>query len=45
MHFMGRRYLNQPALIHHALKDALDQGEIFRKLTLEAAGQQDRSTL
>jgi len=38
MQFLGRRYLNQPALIHHALRDAIDQGEIFRKLLLEAAG-------
>lgn len=45
MQFLGRRYLNQPALIHHALRDALDQGEIFRKLLLEAAGQQDGSML
>jgi len=41
MQFLGRRYLNQPALIHHALRDALDQGEIFRKLLLEASGQPD----
>lgn len=40
MQFLGRRYLNQPALIHHALRDSLDQGEIFRKLLMEAAGQQ-----
>ena len=45
MQFVGRRYLNQPALIHHALRDALDQGEIFRKLLLEAARQQDESVL
>jgi DNA polymerase III epsilon subunit-like protein len=32
MQFLGKRYLNRPALIHHALKDALDQGEIFRKI-------------
>jgi DNA polymerase III epsilon subunit-like protein len=43
--FLGPRYLNQPALIHHALRDALDQGEIFRKLLLKAAGQQDESVL
>ncbi|MCX6039353.1 MAG: 3'-5' exonuclease, partial [Chloroflexi bacterium] len=36
MRFLGQRYLNQPALIHHALRDALDQGEIFRKLLLLA---------
>ena len=43
MQFLGRRYLNQPALIHHALRDALDQGQIFGKLLLEAAGQPDDS--
>lgn len=43
MQFLGRRYLNQPALKHHALRDALDQGEIFRKLQLEAVGQEDGS--
>jgi len=41
MQFLGRRYLSQPALIHHALRDALDQGQIFGKLLLEAAGQPD----
>jgi DNA polymerase III epsilon subunit-like protein len=45
MRFLGGRYLNQPAIIHHALRDALDQGEIFRKLLLEAAGQQAASML
>jgi DNA polymerase III epsilon subunit-like protein len=45
MRFLGPRYLNQPVLIHHALRDALDQGGIFRKLLMEAAGQQDRSVL
>lgn len=45
MQFLGPRYLNQPALIHHALRDALDQGEIFRKLLLEAGGHQDGSIL
>jgi ribonuclease T len=43
MQFLGKRYLNRPALIHHALKDALDQGEIFRKILLEANGQPDTS--
>jgi DNA polymerase III epsilon subunit-like protein len=45
MQFLGPRYLHQPALIHHALRDALDQGEIFRKLLLEATGQQDGSVI
>jgi DNA polymerase III epsilon subunit-like protein len=39
MQYLGKKYLNRPALIHHALKDALDQGEIFRQILLEAAGQ------
>ena len=39
MQYLGKRYLNRPALIHHALKDALDQGEIFQKILLESAGQ------
>ncbi|MCX6034185.1 MAG: exonuclease domain-containing protein [Chloroflexi bacterium] len=43
--FLGPHYLNQPALIHHALRDALDQGEIFRKLLLEAAGPRSGSEL
>jgi DNA polymerase III epsilon subunit-like protein len=42
MQFLGQRYLNRPALIHHALRDALDQGEIFRKLLLEASAQQQK---
>jgi DNA polymerase III epsilon subunit-like protein len=45
MQFLGPRYLNQPALIHHALRDALDQGEIFRKLLLEAGEHQGGSVL
>ncbi len=45
MRFLGPRYLNKQALIHHALRDALDQGEIFRKLLLEAAGQQSEYVL
>jgi ribonuclease T len=38
MQYLGKRYLDRPALVHHALQDALDQGEIFRKMLLEAAG-------
>jgi len=44
MQFLGRLYLNQPALIHHALRDALDQGEIFCKLILEAGNQKEGFT-
>jgi len=43
MHFLGQRYLNKPTLAHHALRDAIDQGELFRKLTKEAAGQKDQA--
>jgi ribonuclease T len=35
MRFIAPRYLNQEAITHHALRDALDQGEIFRKMLLE----------
>jgi len=45
MQFLGARYLNQPTLKHYALRDALDQGGIFRKLLLEASEQQDESVL
>jgi DNA polymerase III epsilon subunit-like protein len=44
MQFLAPRYLDRPALVHHALRDALDQGEIFRKLLLEAAERQRGST-
>jgi DNA polymerase III epsilon subunit-like protein len=40
MRFLGQRYLKQTALIHQARQDALDQAEIFRKILLEAAGEQ-----
>jgi ribonuclease T len=43
MQFLGKRYLRQPALIHHGLKDALDQGKIFHKILLEAKSQADNS--
>jgi DNA polymerase III epsilon subunit-like protein len=43
MQFIGQRFLNQPALVHHALRDALDQGEIFRQLLQEFPGKYDKS--
>jgi DNA polymerase III epsilon subunit-like protein len=43
MRFLGKHYLDQPNLVHHALVDALDQGEIFRKLLSEAEGQPESS--
>jgi ribonuclease T len=36
MRHIGPRYLNQEALVHHALRDALDQGIIFSKMLKEA---------
>ena len=41
MHYVGRRYLGDRHLTHHALRDALDQAEIF-VLMLEQA--RDRLT-
>ena len=36
MRFVSPRYLNDQNLTHHALRDALDQAEIFRKMLAEA---------
>jgi ribonuclease T len=36
MRFVSPRYLDNQNLTHHALQDALDQAEIFRKLLAEA---------
>jgi ribonuclease T len=36
MRYVGARYLNQQTLIHHALSDAVDQAEIFRKMLAES---------
>jgi len=36
MRFVGARYLDQQTLIHHALRDAIDQAEIFRSMLAEA---------
>ena len=36
MRHVGPRYLNQPGLIHHALRDAIDQATLFRKMLAEA---------
>jgi DNA polymerase III epsilon subunit-like protein len=44
MQFLAPRYLDRPALVHHALRDALDQAEIFRKLLLKASEQERGST-
>lgn len=39
MQFLGKRYLDRPALVHHALRDALDQAEIFRKMLAQKTPQ------
>ena len=36
MRHVSRRYLGDQNLSHHALQDALDQAEIFRKMLAEA---------
>lgn len=35
MKAVGQRYLGNPQLTHHALRDAMDQGEIFRRMQEE----------
>jgi DNA polymerase III epsilon subunit-like protein len=35
MNFVSKRYLGERELTHHALRDAMDQAEIFRKITEE----------
>jgi ribonuclease T len=39
MRHVGARYLNQQALVHHALRDAIDQADIFHKMLAESKGQ------
>lgn len=36
MKTVGERYLGNPQLTHHALRDAMDQGEIFKRMMEEA---------
>jgi ribonuclease T len=36
MRYVGARYLDQPALVHHALRDAIDQAEIFHRMLTES---------
>ncbi len=36
MRHLGPRYLNQQALIHHGLRDAIDQATLFLKMLAEA---------
>ena len=36
MRFVGPRYLGDQQLTHHALRDAMDQAQIFRKMLAEA---------
>ncbi len=42
MRYIAPRYLHDQQLTHHALRDALDQAEIFQKMLLEA---QERAKL
>jgi DNA polymerase III epsilon subunit-like protein len=39
MRFLAARYLDGRTLSHHALQDARDQAEMFRKMLQEAAGR------
>jgi ribonuclease T len=39
MKFVGPLFHNQQSLVHHALHDAIDQGEIFRNFLLENASK------
>jgi ribonuclease T len=36
MRHLGPRYLNQQGLVHHGLRDAIDQATLFRKMLAEA---------
>lgn len=36
MRYLGPRYLGDQQLTHHALRDAMDQAQIFRKMLTEA---------
>ena len=36
MNTVSAEYLENRQLSHHALKDAMDQGELFRKMLLES---------
>ena len=38
MHYIGPRYLRDQQMTHHALRDAMDQAEIFVKMLAEARG-------
>jgi DNA polymerase III epsilon subunit-like protein len=40
MRYLGPRYLGERDLTHHALRDALDQGEIFAKMLAETRQQE-----
>ena len=37
MKYVSPRYLNSREITHHALRDAIDQAEIFQKMLVEAA--------
>jgi DNA polymerase III epsilon subunit-like protein len=42
MRHVGKRYLNQQALTHHALQDAIDQADILNKMLAGSKDHQDR---
>jgi DNA polymerase III epsilon subunit-like protein len=41
MRNIGPRYLRDQQLTHHALRDAMDQAEIFRKMLVEARNKEN----
>ena len=43
MRSVAARYLGDRKLTHHALRDAQDQAELFRKMLAEAAGGGSKS--
>lgn len=43
MRSVSRHYLGERQLTHHALQDALDQAELFRRMLSEARSQESRS--
>ena len=45
MRVVGPRYLRDQQLTHHALRDALDQAEIFHKMLADSRGQLARGSV
>jgi len=44
MRYIGPRYLRDQQLTHHALRDAMDQTEIFLKMLSEARGRDPKNS-